>query len=37
MTQAKTYPHLYAGREVMGETTFVSRNSSNTSDVLGAF
>ncbi len=37
MSDHKTYPHLYAGREVTGEDTFLSRNSSNTTDVLGAF
>ena len=33
----KTFPHLYAGKEVTGTTTFESRNSSNLSDVLGSF
>ncbi len=37
MSQTKTYPHLYAGREVTGDKTFESRNSSKTSDVLGIF
>jgi len=37
MTEHKTYPHLYAGREVTGQNTFLSRNSSDLNDVLGAF
>lgn len=37
MSEHKTYPHLYAGREVPGGNTFLSRNSSDLSDVLGAF
>lgn len=37
MSKDKVYPHLYAGREVAGERTFESRNSSDTSDVLGTF
>ncbi|HRN19758.1 MAG TPA: aldehyde dehydrogenase family protein, partial [Trueperaceae bacterium] len=37
MSSKKTYPHLYGGREVTGTRTFESRNSSNTSDLLGSF
>ena len=37
MTEQRTYPHLYGGREVSGTETFLSRNSSNTEDVLDAF
>ena len=37
MTEHKSYPNLYAGKEVLSEKTFLSRNSSETTDVLGAF
>lgn len=37
MTEHKTYPNLYAGKEVASDKTFLSRNSSETTDVLGAF
>lgn len=37
MSDYRSYPHLIGGRQVTGERSFLSRNSSDTSDILGEF